>query len=737
MSGAQTVRVLLYGDVNLNVIDGSAIWLPSIAEAWSKAGAVVHVQLKSLETRDLLTAELRAQPGVTVVAATPTASRDSMTPGEAAKALVELDRLHDFDVVMVRGIRACYALARDGSLDGKLWSYVTEYSYGEDLFDQQRIEQISAIAQASRLMFAQTPQARAVLESIVPAAAGRTALLGPMIPDEVRPRPDRQAYTDDRPLRLIYTGKFANAWRTDRMPEIVDELRALGTPAELTMVGDKVHDEPESPEWSTRMRAVMEQRRDDVHWIGGKDRATSLELLGDSDVSLGWRDETLDLSLEISTKVLESCALGVVSVLNRTGAHEQLFGSDYPLFVNARTDTPTDIAAKIQAALPEFEKLSQRVMAVAEPYRVSRRAADLRRSLERLGIRTQQATDVQGTLPAVSARGASPRRKVVLAGHDLKFAGELVDMLRRDPNVELRIDRLPALHKLDEASSREHLEWADVIICEWAGSNAVWYSQRKLPHQKLIVRLHMFELRGRWMPDIDIEQVDLFVAVSELYRRLVIEQLGIPENQVVLIPNAVSVADLDREGLPGREHRLGIVGIVPLRKRLDRAIDLLRELRKADDRFTLHVRGRMPWEYPHEWRNKPEQRESYMDLFARLGGDPIHEAVAFEPFGTDMASWYAKIGWVLSPSTTESFHLAPAEGMVSGGLPVLWDRAGVRDIYGDEFIVADAREAAELILGTLANDELLAQRRERAKAIARNFDEHTVARLWDAALGHS
>ncbi|MBD4478209.1 glycosyl transferase, partial [Xanthomonas citri pv. citri] len=78
------------------------------------------------------------------------------------------------------------------------------------------------------------------------------------------------------------------------------------------------------------------------------------------------------------------------------------------------------------------------------------------------------------------ARGGS-RIRVVLAGHDLKFAGELVDLLRDDPGVELRIDHWQGLHRHDEAASRRLVEWADVVVCEWAGPNAVWYARHKRP----------------------------------------------------------------------------------------------------------------------------------------------------------------------------------------------------------------------------------------------------------------
>ncbi|TFI20383.1 glycosyl transferase, partial [Micrococcus endophyticus] len=97
------------------------------------------------------------------------AGQHAMSPARAADVLQELDAADPYDVVLVRGIHACVELADRKAFEGRLWSYVTEYGYvGED-FPPERVEEISRVADASRLMLAQTPQARAVLEALVPA----------------------------------------------------------------------------------------------------------------------------------------------------------------------------------------------------------------------------------------------------------------------------------------------------------------------------------------------------------------------------------------------------------------------------------------------------------------------------------------------------------------------------------------------------------------------------------------
>ena len=64
---SRKLRALVYGDVNLNIIDGSAIWVASMAEALAGAGVEVTVLLKAPVGTDRLVAPIEAMAGVEVV----------------------------------------------------------------------------------------------------------------------------------------------------------------------------------------------------------------------------------------------------------------------------------------------------------------------------------------------------------------------------------------------------------------------------------------------------------------------------------------------------------------------------------------------------------------------------------------------------------------------------------------------------------------------------------------------
>src|SRR6202011_5571880 len=63
---ALTTRALVYGDIDLNLIDGSAIWLQSVTQALARAGCAVTLVLKAPVRTSRLIAPLLAEPGVTV-----------------------------------------------------------------------------------------------------------------------------------------------------------------------------------------------------------------------------------------------------------------------------------------------------------------------------------------------------------------------------------------------------------------------------------------------------------------------------------------------------------------------------------------------------------------------------------------------------------------------------------------------------------------------------------------------
>ncbi|MFW5420303.1 glycosyltransferase family 4 protein [Nocardiopsis sp. CNT-189] len=720
-------RALVYGDVDMNIIDGSAVWAQSMVQALAAAGCRVTLLLKAEVSTDRLVAPLEGVPGVEVrrpyeeKLLTDLGPR-GLTPDQAVGLLADLDGRDRYDLVVVRGRRLAVLAAQSEALKGRLWTYLTDVPQSVPELTAGAVSELTDIAVASRFLLCQTEDLRCFLESAVPASAGKSVLFPPVVvvPEDLpgRAGPERGGAGGDGggPLRLVYTGKFAPRWNTLEMARLPEVLAERGVAAELDMIGDKIH--RDNPEWARRMSKALEGTQG-VVWHGGKPRAEALRLSARADVGLSWRDPDLDASLELSTKVLEMGALGLPVVLNRTPAHEALLGEDYPLFAEPGAEAE-DVADVLTLAADPVVRAE-----AAERCRSASAAFSLDRAAERLAGYLDLACP-QG--PA----GTDPARplKVVIAGHDLKFFTRLADHLTALPGLDVRLDEWESLRAHDQYRSKELAAWADVVICEWCGPNALFYAKHKRQDQRLLVRLHRFELYAEWPRKLDIEKVDAVICVSPYYASLTRELAGWPADKVVTLPNWVDVDQLDREKLPGAEFTLGMIGIAPSRKRLDRALEVLRELRRRDRRFTLAVKSKQPWDYWWIW-NRPEEREYYERTYREIRRDPLlAEGVVFDPFGPDVAAWLRRIGFTVSTSDDESFHLAPAECAASGGIPAVLSWPGADTIYSHRWLHEDTAAMAEAIHGTVAEGRFDAVRGAARAEITENYALDKVCRMW-------
>jgi glycosyltransferase involved in cell wall biosynthesis len=738
-------RALVYADVDMNLLDGSAIWLQSVTQALVAAGCAVTLVLKAPVRTDRLIAPLRELPEVTIRSPhadrlLPGLTEASLTVPQAITALATVDAVHRHDLVVLRGRALVSAAARHGGFDGRLWSYLTDVPQAVPAVTPKAAEDLTAIAKASRYLLCQTEELRCFLEGSIAAACGKSVLFPPVLPAlDIHRDPERAVAPPGTPLRLVYTGKFAPRWNTLEMTTLPVLLASRGVTAEVHMVGDKVHDDPRDPSYSRRMRAALGEAPSPggagagstgggsgaagVIWHGGQPRAEAMRLAAAGDVGLSWRHPELDASLELSTKVLEFGQLGLPVILNRTPMHEALLGADYPLFAASIEDVADVSAAACDPAV--FALAASRTSAAAASFALDEAAGRLR---------TYLARAVPGVAGASGASGASgaaggERLRVVIAGHDLKFFTQLIDYFRLQPDLEVRVDHWRSLGEHDESLSRELAEWADVVVCEWCGPNAVWYSRHKRRSARMLVRLHRFELSSPYPAQVKIGNVDTVICVSDYYARLTREKTGWPAAKVVTVPNALDMLQFDRPKLDGVRFNLGVTSMVPMRKRLDLALDVLEELRRDDDRYQLFVKSGMPWELWWVWKHQ-EERIHYSDAFRRVQRSPLlRDAVVFDDGGPDVPAWLRRIGFILSTSDDESFHMAPAEGMASRAVPAIRHWPGAETIYDTRWIRENPAEMAAAIADLSAPEAWEAARQDAHKEI-RAIDLGTVGEAW-------
>jgi glycosyltransferase involved in cell wall biosynthesis len=759
---------LLYGDISMNLVQGATIWLVSITEVLSRAGCAVTLVLRSPVHSDRLLAPLHQLPGVTVrrpyeegLVATPGAG--GLSVEQALRLLTEIDAAHPHDLVLVRGWQLAARAAADGALNGRLWTYLTDIPQSVALMTADAAASLARIAQASRHLLCQTEGLRCFLEQSIPEACGKCVLLPPMVPSPGVRR--ACGPPGSGPLRLVYTGKFAPHWNTYEMTQLPRLLAERGISAQLHMVGDKIHHIPADPGYQRRMRTALgplrtgpdDARGTGVIWHGGLARRAAMDIAASCDIGLGWLHQDLNASLELSTKILEFGSMRLPVILNRSLVHEDLVGPGYPLFAGDLQDVAD--AAELAARDPATYQMTARAMADASEqfsfeHAVRRATGYLDQAFPPplggdLPLRGRNAPLQLAEARQPPAAGATPRTgpasgiiasqpraralRVVLAGHDLRFFAPLLDHFERTPDIDVRVDRWAELNEHDPVMSRSAADWADVVICEWCGPNAVWYSRNKRRGTRLLVRLHRFEAARPFPRQVRIGAVDQVICVSDHYAQICREAIGWPARKITVVPNVIDTVQLDRPKLEGADRHLGMIGCFPSRKRPDLALDLLEELRRDDDSYMLFIKSWMPWDHGWWVWDNPRERAYCTGLLRRIQRSPLlRDAVVFDDPGPDVAAWLRRVGFVLSTSDDEGSHVAVAEGMASRAVPVLRHWPGAEGVYGTRWLHDDPAQMAASVRALRG----AAWRRagDAAHEAAQPFSRPVVQAAWRALL---
>ena len=689
-----TKRVLICGNPDLNYIDGSSVWAQTIALATAATGgAKVEFLARSTPARDVLYAPLKANADITLLDGSDSRYWQGrgfarITPAMMGELAIRLDRAKPYDVIIVRGVKIATQLLASPDVLAKCWIYLTDIPQSlSDYAPEERLI-MQRIAKGCQRLLCQTEGFKALWQTLVPDLdTGKVSLYTPVIPD----LPERLAPISERPLQAIYAGKFKGDWMTLEMAEAWPAIHRELPGGELVMIGDKIHDEPDRPNYAERMRQAL-QNNQGLIWRGAQSREAVQEQLRHVRVGLSWRHEGMNDTVEYSTKILEYGGAGCAAILNRNPLHEQLLGQDYPLYANSEA---------------EFRR--QLTRALREP-EVAQQAADaLKRLAERHTFSTRVGEIRQWLKEAPKAPEPKTKTRVLVAGHDLKFFTLLQKKLEATGQFEFLTDQWQGHNKHDEAKSRALLEQADVIFCEWCLGNLKWYSHHKQPHQRLVARFHLQERELPYVAEANWENIDHISYVSEFIRREGQKAFGFPFEKTSVIPNLLDESKFTPKKKTGdARYTLGIIGVAPARKRLDRALDLLEALLEEDERYCLRVKGKHPLDYG--WLLKREDELAYCrNVFQRINSNPkLRHKVIFDPPGDDVNDWFTMVGFILSPSDFESFHMAIGEGMLTGAKPIIWDWDGAAEIWGENWVIQSVDEAKQAVLSSELSHELAA-----------------------------
>ncbi len=674
-------RILICANPDLNLIDGSSIWSQTFTLALAETGlARVDFIAKSKPVQNHLFGPLHHHKHVTIIDGTDPqywAGRSfiRLQNRQICDLAVRLHQTAPYDVILVRGYEIACALSAWPDLMARCWIYLTDIPQSKALLNEPEKHNLTLLALAAERILYQSKGFFELWRGIVPAALlGKFSLYSPVIPDISKNLPP----IEKRPLRAVYAGKFKGDWNTLEMAQNWKRVRQVLPEAELVMIGDKIHNEPDQPDYAQLMLRALEHVQG-LTWLGAMPRLEVQRQLEKARVGLSWRSEAMNETLEYSTKILEYGGAGCAAILNRNFLHEELLGVDYPFFVN----NAQEFIHQVQQALTQThlaQMAAARLMLLAEEHTFSARVKILRQWLQKK----------PSVVPQV----------ILVAGNDSKYFSLLQPKLEETGKYVLLFDTWRKPCHRDVRLIKRLLEYTDIIICEWCLDKVQWFSRHKRPRQMLVVRIHVMEHDSDCLSQVDSQNIDHLVFTSAALQRKIASVISPSHPQISIIVNLMDDSRLVSEKkMHDARYTLGMIGTRPERKSFDRALATLELLLQKDKGYRLRIKGLYLPDNRDIYRDD-NQLEYYCRFMERINrSDLLRYRVIFDPPENDLKQWLSLVGFILAPFNSESLHSAVGEGMLTGCVPVVWNWEGAKESWPESAIVENSGQAADKISG--------------------------------------
>jgi len=185
----------------------------------------------------------------------------------------------------------------------------------------------------------------------------------------------------------------------------------------------------------------------------------------------------------------------------------------------------------------------------------------------------------------------------------LSFMNEYIQYIKSNPYIDLLIDD----QYNSMCNTKSHIKFInakylkimkkkiddfnpDIIYCEWASYLLYELANIKKPHQKLICRMHRFDiyLIENW--NVKYENIDKIICINDYFTKL-LKKRNLKCKNIVTINNYFNIKNINRNINSYNYFNIGIIGIEKEVKRLDIALNILIKLRKINSNFKLFSKG--------------------------------------------------------------------------------------------------------------------------------------------------
>lgn len=692
-------KILLFGDLDLNLIDGSSIWLFSLAKLLAQdKNNIVDILLKKKIINETLVSELYSYSNITLFNADEYIPKiKEVDTTNIEKIIATVDEYRDYSLIIVRGFNVVKRLANNKTISKKLIPYLTDFNHNKETIPEEEKSELLSIYNNVSKFFVQTEEMKQYLMDILNIDGKKFSLLSPII-FEANPNAPKMKKS------IVYAGKIAKDWNILELIDIMDELYKKDPEITLHMIGDKFN-----RDLAGRKDEIIKKLKSmpNVKFYGSLSKKETTAIVEKCELGYSFRSEKIDNddSLELSSKLLEYGFCNVPIILRKTQMHSNILGNDYPLYVDNIEDCIKKILDYFNH-INKYNNLKTKIVKNLEPFKPKQ----IYKSIE-------DAIDFY------------PKKKLrlLITGHDLKFIKNLYPYFQKE--YELTVQEYEEYSNLDIVESRKLLKNSDIIWCEWLLYNAEWYSAHKYAQQKLFIRAHRFELDRSYAKKIKWKKVDKLITVSYYYLEEFISKFNIPRYKVKVINNYIDTKAYSTKKIDNYKYNLAMIGILPKRKGFDRAVDILYELKQKDKRYKLYIAGKRPEEFANT-KNIDEEANYYKLVYKKIEDYKLHDDIIYTGW-INVPEFLESIGYTFSLSDKdfpESFHISPFECMVSGGIALATRWNGIEYLYPDYVIYENTKEIVEAIEKLNSDDELYNEIAELGRKFT--IDNYDIEIIW-------
>ena len=663
--------ILLYGEISLNIVDGSSIWLSSMYNTCISSANVILLSKQNIKS-DIITSNFISDHKSLILEPVDLEVDDNLSPENASKILNYLDEIvPNIQLLVTRGISITSHIARSNCFKYRLIPYLTNFytpTINGPEFNQNAHKELQIISHSVRTWLWQTSAMQEWLESQSEIDLSNSKLFEPIVDSIPQNLPSGGLSNN---ITIGYAGKIQPEWGILDLLQSVNHLNHKGHKIKVIIISSKISSNSNftsDPDFITKIKTMLQSNH--VTYLENLNRQEALEKLSSVDIVWCYRPDYFEENtLELSTKLLEGLSINKPVICYPNNINKNLLGEDYPYYLKHVNE--------LEGIVKNFNDsgISTSVRQKLDNYKFENRKYFFNDFINQ-----------------------SNNKLITFAGHDFKFINSFYSFLK-SKGYQVFKDTWEWGKAQNMERSKYCCSNSEIIFCEWGLANAVWYSHNISSDMSLYVRIHAQEIREKAQKfgnEINYDNITNLIYVSDEIRTKSLSLFNINYEKTKLIPNYVLTDDFKiPEAIPSKKLNFGMVGIIPQLKRLDRAIDLMELVLERYPDAKLYIKGKLPEQL--EWMHAPgrkQELEFYYKQYSRIkNNSKLRNAIIFDGYDQDMPEWYQKINIILSPSDHESFHYALADGIASGCYPIIWERPHAAQLFSKQYIVENTEKA--------------------------------------------